>query len=326
MSSHETELPRGKEALQRKAIHLEVISLVYLASAIVLLYFTLGNSQAMKVAWVEDILSLIPPIAFLIAARVRDRKSNRVFPYGYHRATSIAYLCGSLALLAFGLFLLGDSLLKLITLEHPSIGTVVLFGNQIWLGWLMIPALLYSGIPMVILGRMKLPLARSLHDKALYADAEMMFADWKSVIAAVAGIIGIAFGLWWADAVAASVISIDIVRDGVSNVRQVTRDLMDHVPTTVDHSAIDPLPARVENELRGLPWVRDARARLREEGHVYFGEVFVIPNSRGELLENLERAHEKLRALDWRLHDVVIAPVKEFHDELQETEERRAER
>jgi cation diffusion facilitator family transporter len=274
------------------------------------------------VAWVEDILSLIPPIAFLISTRVRDRRANRKFPYGYHRATSIAYLCGSVALLSFGLFLLIDSLLKLVTLEHPSIGTVVLFGHQVWLGWLMIPALLYSGIPMMILGRMKLPLARALHDKALYADAEMMFADWKSVIAAVTGIIGIAFGLWWADAVAASVISLDIVRDGVSNVRQVARDLMDHVPTTVDHASIDPLPARVENELRNLPWVRDAKARLREEGHVYFGEIFVIPATDRGLMDNIERAHEEIRALDWRLHDVVIAPVKEFHDELKEIERR----
>jgi divalent metal cation (Fe/Co/Zn/Cd) transporter len=185
----------------------------------------------------------------------------------------------------------------------------------------MIPALLYSGIPMMILGKMKLPLARALHDKALYADAEMMFADWKSVIAAVAGIIGIAFGLWWADGVAASVISLDIVRDGFSNVRQVARDLMDHVPTTVDHAAIDALPARVETEVKGLSWVRDAKARLREEGHVYFGEVFVIPRSQQGLLTNIEDAHERLRQLDWRLHDVVIAPVKEFHDEIQEIEE-----
>ena len=322
MSAHETELPPDKRLLQKRAVRLEIVSLVYLVSAIVLLYFTLGNSQAMKVAWVEDILSLIPPIAFLISTRVRDRRADAKFPYGHHRATSIAYLVGSVALLSFGLFLLVDSVLSLITLEHPSIGTVILFGHQIWLGWLMIPALLYSGVPMMILGRMKLPLARALHDKALYADAEMMFADWKSVIAAVLGIIGISLGLWWADGVAASVISIDIVRDGVSNVRQVVRDLMDHVPTTVDHAAIDPLPARVENEVRGLPWVRDARARLREEGHVYFGEIHVVPSDERNLFTNIDKAHQHIRTLDWRLHDIVIAPVKELHDEIKEIDER----
>ena len=37
----------------------------------------------------------------------------------------------------------------------------------------MIPALVYSAIPAVIIGRLKLPLARELHDKVLYADAQM---------------------------------------------------------------------------------------------------------------------------------------------------------
>lgn len=310
------ELPPDKDRLRRRAVRLEVVSIAYLISAIAVLYVVLGNSQAMKVAWVEDMLSLIPPAAFLIANRVRNRPPDRKYPYGHHRAASVAYLAGSMALLTFGLFILIDSVMKLITLEHPTIGTVVLFGHQIWLGWLMIPALLYSGIPMVILGRMKMPLARGLHDKSLYADAEMMRADWHTVLAACLGIIGIGVGLWWADAVAATVISLTIVQDGWSNLRQVTADLMDHVPTNVEHTATDPLPARVEAFMEGLPWVREARARLREEGHVYFGEVHVVPSTERNLLANIEDAHGDLEQLDWRLHDVVIAPTKEIHDEL----------
>ncbi len=31
--------------------------------------------------------------------------------------------------------------------EHPTIGTVMLFGHTVWLGWLMIAALLYSAVP-----------------------------------------------------------------------------------------------------------------------------------------------------------------------------------
>ncbi|MGH2683898.1 MAG: hypothetical protein ACRDJP_00335, partial [Actinomycetota bacterium] len=226
------------------------------------------------------------------------------------------------SLLTFGLFILGDSLIKLVTFEHPSVGTVVLFGQQIWLGWLMIPTLVWSGLPALFLGRAKLPLARGLHDKALFASAEMMRADWLTAAAATLGIIGIGLGLWWADALAATFISFEIVRDGSTNLRQVIADLMDHVPTTVDHTATDPLPARVEAELEKLPWVREARARLREEGHVYFGEVYVVPSDQRNLLENIEQAHEHLRAMDWRLHDVVIAPVREIHDELEDAEDR----
>ena len=259
---------------------------------------------------------------FLLGGRVRTRPPSEKFPYGHHRATSVAYLAGSVALLTFGLVLLGDSVLKLVTFEHPSIGTVVLFGNQIWLGWLMIPALLYSGIPMLILGRMKMPLARELHDKSLYADARMMRADWLTTTAASLGVLGIAAGLWWADAVAATFISLTIVQDGWVNLRQVTADLMDHVPTTVDHGMVDPLPARVEKEIAKLSWVKEARARLREEGHVYFGEVYVVPSTQRGLLGNIEKAHEHIRRMDWRLHDVVIVPTSRFHDEMEEIEHR----
>ncbi len=110
-----------------------------------------------------------------------------------------------------GLVILGDSALRLVKAEHPSIGVIELFGHQIWLGWLMIGALLYTGIPVVFLRRKKLKLAAELHDKVLYADAEMNRADWMTAGAAILGIVGIGAGLWWADAVAAIFISLDIV-------------------------------------------------------------------------------------------------------------------
>jgi cation diffusion facilitator family transporter len=307
--------------MRRRAVRLERLSIAYLLSAILVVFLTLGNSQAMKTVWVEDILSLIPPVSFLFATRYQTRPPDRQFPYGYHRATSVAYLAGSVALLAFGLFILGDSLLKLATFEHPSVGSVVLFGHQIWLGWLMIPTLVWSGVPALFLGRAKLPLARGLHDKALFASAEMMRADWLTAAAAVAGILGIALGLWWADAVAASFIAFDISRDGLTNLRQVIKDLMDHIPMRVDHSAVDPLPARVESFMERLPWVKEARVRFREEGHVYFGEIYVVPSTETNLTANVERAHDELERMDWRLHDVVIAPVHHVPDELAEVED-----
>ena len=153
MSAHH-ELPPDKHEMLKKAVRLEWISILYLLSAIVLLYFTLGSSQAMKAAWVEDILGLPPPIAFLVASRVRNREPNDKFPYGYHRATAIAYLCASVALLALGAFILYDSVSKLLRFEHPPIDLVKPFGDRpVWLGWLMLGALAYSAVPQVFLGR-----------------------------------------------------------------------------------------------------------------------------------------------------------------------------
>lgn len=306
------ELPSDKQKIHAKAVKLEWLTIAYLLSAVFFIYLTLGSSQAMKTAWFEDLLSLIPSIAFLFAARFRHRPPNEEFPYGYHRSVSIAYLCAAISLFAMGLFLLYDSIMALVAFEHPSIGTVQLFGHQIWLGWLMLLALLWSAIPAAIIGRMKLPLARQLHDKVLYGDAKMNKADWMTAGAAMVGVIGIGLGLWWADAAAAAFISLDILHDGYKNLKAVVSDLMDSRPKTVDDKAIDPLPARTETELKKLRWVRDASARFREEGHVYNGEVFVVPTSDDGLTEKLAEAQRALKALDWRIGDVVLVPVADL--------------
>jgi cation diffusion facilitator family transporter len=312
LSTHH-ELPPDKHEKLLKAVRLEWISIVYLVTAITLLYFTLGSSQAMKAAWVEDILGLTPPIAFLVASRIRNRKPNDRFPYGYHRATSIAYLCASVALLALGAFILYDSVSKLVKFEHPPIDLVKPFGDRpVWLGWLMLGALAYSTAPQVLLGRLKQPLAKELNDKVLYADAEMNRADWMTGCAAMLGVVGIGFGLWWADSVAASLISLDIVRDGGKNLRVAVVDLMDKEPTVVDDSRADPLPLWIKNELMLMDWVKDAEVRLRESGHVFVGEAFVVPVDNEDLVNRLEWANEHLLGLDWRLHELVIAPVREI--------------
>ena len=49
-----------------------------------------------------------------------------------------------------------------------------------------------------------------------------------------------------------------------------------------------------------LDWVKDAEVRLREEGHVYFGEAFVVPVDDQDLVERLQRANRHLLDLDWR--------------------------
>jgi divalent metal cation (Fe/Co/Zn/Cd) transporter len=62
------------------------------------------------------------------------------------------------------------------------------------LGWLMLPALAWSGLPAVFLGRAKISLAEELHNKVLYADAKMNKADWLTASAAMVGVVGIGSG------------------------------------------------------------------------------------------------------------------------------------
>jgi divalent metal cation (Fe/Co/Zn/Cd) transporter len=150
----------------------------------------------MKAAWWEDLLGLLPPAAFLLSDRFRDRDPTPHFPYGFHRVTSLAYLSAALALFALGGYILYDSVAKLLRFEHPPIGMVEPLGlGPVWLGWLMIAALAWSAIPSVFLGLAKLPLAAQLHDKVLYADARMNRANWMTAGAAIVGILGIGVGV-----------------------------------------------------------------------------------------------------------------------------------
>lgn len=298
----------ARRALER-ATRLEWLTLVFMASIVAVIYLTMGGSQAMKAAWVEDILSFVAPLAFLVSTRVAARPPDDGFPYGYHRAVSIAFLAGSVALTLFGGYILLDSVMGLVRREHPTIGLMVVAGRPVWAGWPMIAALVYSAVPPLVLGRMKLPLARALHDKTLRADADMNKADWMTAGAGVAGILGVGMGWWWADSVAAGVISLDIVRDGLKNLSRVVRDLMDRAPADVEGRRSE-LPDRVRDALLDLPWVADAEVRMREEGHVLTGELFVVVADGKATATRLDQAVKAARTVDWRVHDVVCTAVE----------------
>lgn len=93
------------------------------------------------------------------------------------------------------------------------------------------------------------------------------------------------------------------------NLRDVVTDPMNEAPKTTDHAQFDPLPERLEHFVKGLCWIAEARVRLREEGHVCLGEVFVVVNDPTALVTRLDDATRQCLALDWRLHDIVLVPV-----------------
>jgi hypothetical protein len=57
--------------------------------------------------------------------------------------------------------------------------------------------------------------------------------------------------------------------------------------------------------------VADARVRLREDGDVLTGEVFVAPRDDRDLLRRLEEATKVANGFEWRLHDVNVVAVRQ---------------
>ncbi|MFL6417294.1 MAG: cation transporter [Bryobacteraceae bacterium] len=304
------ELPPEKQEALERAKRVEWVFIAFLISIILLMAAVMGSSQTMKAMWIEDTLSLVPSCSFLVGVYFRRKPPDEAFPYGYRRAVLVGFMSGAVTLLGFGLYLLGDSAVKLATAEHPIVQTVHLFNRGIWLGWLMIAALIYSVIPPLILGRMKLPLAAELNDKTLHVSAELNKGDWLSGIAGVVGILGIAYGFWWTDAAAAAFISFEIIKDGYVNLRNSVSQLMNRRPSGIEDQEEDPAIDRLQKALEQLDWVAKARVRLREDGDILTGEAFIEPREDRDLLERMAQARSIVGGVDWRLHDISMVPVR----------------
>lgn len=307
--------PDEQKKQLKKAVWLARATLFFMGTVVVVMYLAMGSSQAMKTAWIEDMLTLVPAAVFLISSRYWERPPNDQFPYGYLRIGTVAFVVAATALFLFGLYMFYDSVTKLLAKEHPTIGTVELWGESIWMGWIMIAALVYSFIPPVVLGQLKLPLARSMRDKTLYADALMNRDDWLTALSGIAGILGIGLGWWWADSVAAGIISIQVLIDGVKNLKDSVADLMNQRPTTVGERDRHPLPDRMRHELEKMDWVEAADVRLREEGHVVTGEAYIVPRPGTEVTEKIQEATQHLHDMDWMVYDVVIQVVPSLEDQ-----------
>ncbi|WP_106640259.1 cation diffusion facilitator family transporter [Allosphingosinicella vermicomposti] len=296
-------IPPEIEPDLRRAIRLEWWTLAWLASIVAVMGLTAGSSQAMRTAWIEDMLSMVPAIVFLIALHFEHRPPTRRFPFGFKRVNSLAFLISAVALSAVGASLLIESTMTLLSKDHATIPPVTLFGNSLWSGWLMVAALVYSVVPPFILGRLKLPVARRLQDKVLHTDAMMQKADWMTGLAGVAGVIGLGFGYWWADALAAALISVSILQDGLNALRVATAELVDGAPRKLENADIADDAALLRNALA----VRfpGADVRLREMGRFIHAEVRAEAPATLPDLETLWPGPPERR---WRLAQLSFVP------------------
>lgn len=302
-----TDLPREQHAALKKAVRWEIFTICYTSVTIALIALVVGNSQSMRTAWIEDMLSLIPQIAFLVALIFVRRPPSRRHPYGMHRAMGVGHLVAGVALLAVGLNLAVEAVTGLVKAERPTIGTVQLFGQTIWLGWLMVAvmAVIIVG-PVFFYGPAKAKLAPVLHNKLLHADAAMAKADWQTTVASIVGVLGIGAGIWWLDGAAALFISLGIVWDGLTNTKGAVVDLMDQRARTYDDKRPHPLARQIVSSLRDLPWVADAAVRIRDEGQVFHVEAFVQPRRDRVSARRIAEASERVADLDWKVQDVVL--------------------
>ena len=101
-------------------------------------FATAGSSQAMKTAWIEDLLSLVPPISFLVAARFARKGPDAEYINGRARAYNVAFVVSAVALTGVGLGLVFDGLHVLVTGTRPTIGAIAGATPKMTATWLII--------------------------------------------------------------------------------------------------------------------------------------------------------------------------------------------
>ncbi|MDY0908858.1 cation diffusion facilitator family transporter [Microbacterium sp. CFBP9034] len=312
-----TDLPAEQQEALRKAVRWEWFTIGYTLVTIALIALVVSGSQAMRTAWIEDMLSLVPQVSFLIALLLIRHPPTRAFPYGLHRAMGVGHLVAGVALLVIGANLAIEAIVGLVKAEHPAIGTVQVFGYTVWLGWFMVGVMALVTIGPLFYGPAKAKLAPVLHNKVLFADADMAKADWTTTVAAIVGVLGIGIGWWWLDGAAALFISLGIMWDGYRNSRSAILDLIDQRARSHDDKEVHPLAGQVVAALDRQPWVRESAVRIRDMGQVFHVEAFVVPHRRTVSVEQLEAARRALSEIDWKMQDVAVIPVAELPDEAE---------
>lgn len=309
-------LPEKQRTALKRAIGWQIFTICYTIGTIILVALVMGSSQAMKTAWIEDMLSLLPQLSFLIALLFIRRRPTAKYPYGHHRAMSIGHLVAGVALIAVGAILAFESAMGLIHGERPTIGTTVILGHTVWLGWLMVAVMLLIVIGPLFYGPAKAKLAPVLHNKLLYTDADMAKADWQTNAASIIGVLGVGIGWWWLDGAAAVFISLGILWDGTRNTKAAVSDLLDQRARTFDNKDRHPLADDIHTYLSTLDWIQESGIRMRDQGQVLHVEVFIHPRDKAITTAQAQSLTADIHDLDWKIQDVVIAVCSQIPDYL----------
>ena len=88
----------------------------------------------------------------------------------------------------------------------------------------------------------------------------------------------------------------------------------DRLHSVLDLGATPPCELFLTEEaLEEIAWVRRSGSRVRDMGHVFHVESFVVPHAGHTAdIDDLEHAAQVARDLDWKVDDVVIVPVRQI--------------
>lgn len=238
---------QANRAVAVSAIGLALTGLVELAIAL------LSGSVALLGDALHNLSDVSTSVLVFVGFRASRKLPTERYPYGFERAEDLAgigvalVIWGSAAVAAF------ESVSKL--LRHGGTGYV---------GWGIAAALVgIAGNQLV--ARYKLVVGKRIRSATMVADAKHSWLDALSSAGAMLGLIGVALGWGWADAVAGIVVTGFICHVGWEVTSDIAHRLLDGVDPEIITTA--------EAVAATVPGVTHAHARARWTGRTLRVEV-----------------------------------------------------
>lgn len=200
-------------------------------------------------------------VVVFVGFRLSRRPASETHPYGWERAEDIAGLGVALVIWA-----------SAVLAGYVSLHKLLEYGRTTDVGLAMLAAA--TGIVgNQVVARYKAAVGRRIQSATLEADAQHSWLDAVSSAGALLGLVGVAAGLRWADAVAGLFVTVFIAHVGW----EVTADLLGHLMDGVDPDLL----AGAVTAAESVPGVGHAHARARWMGRTLVVEVegFLNPDT-----------------------------------------------
>jgi cation diffusion facilitator family transporter len=252
----------GLRAVQISTARMFIVAAIQFAIA------GIGGSAGLFADALHNLGDVLTTVALWIAFVISNRAANQRYTYGYHRAEDLAGIFIVLVIIASAAAGAWESIQKLTSGSAPThlllsmaAAVVGFVGNEI-LAWY------------------KISVGKRINSVPLVADGQHSRIDGLTSLAALIGLIGVAFGLRIADPIAGLVITVVILTVVYSTSRSVLQRLLDAVDPHVVPSII-----AAASEVPGVEGVGDVRARW--VGHT----LHVMMNIEVAAEMTLARAH-----------------------------------
>ncbi len=238
---------QANRAVAVSAVGLALTRLLELAFALV------SGSVALLGDALHNLSDVSTSVLVFVGFRASRRLPTERYPYGYERAEDLAGLGVALVIWGSAAVAGYESVTKLV--RHGATGHV---------GWgIAAAAVGIAGNQLV--ARYKLVVGRRIRAATMVADAKHSWLDALSSAGAMLGLIGVALGWAWADAVAGIVVTGFICHVGWEVTADIAHRLLDgvdpHIVTTAETAAT------------AVPGVLHAHARARGTGRTLRVEV-----------------------------------------------------